>query len=140
VLAVGLRRRRDAVTAVSAAVLSTGWGLAAVWALGISLSPLTVALGSLTTATACEFTVMLANAREHRRLRHTVGVAALSAALGYAVLAASGLAVIREFGLLLAVTVGLSYLAARLVVGRRGVIPVLPAEPRTAEPRVEEKL
>jgi predicted RND superfamily exporter protein len=151
VLLLGLRRRSDAVRAVVAAALATGWGLAATAALGIPLTPLTVALGPLTTATACEFTVLLADA--HRRnlsgQRRTVAVAALAAAVGYATLAASSLSMIREFGLLLSATVLLSLFAAHLVLL---VLPHRPARTKTpgqgagavaaepdapAEPRVE---
>lgn len=118
VLVVGLRRRTDALRAVVAAGLATGWGLALVSALGMSLTPLTLALGSLTTATACEFTVMLGGASGMRRPRldRTVLAAAMAAALGFAALAASGLDMVREFGLLLAGTVALSFVAAQLVV------------------------
>jgi predicted RND superfamily exporter protein len=115
VLLVGLRRRADALRAVVAASLATGWGLAAAWLIGLSLTPLTVGLGSLTVATACEFTVLLGHAGTRSRLRRTVGVAALSAAMGYLSLAMSHLGVIREFGLLLAGVVALSLLAAQLV-------------------------
>jgi predicted RND superfamily exporter protein len=118
VLLVGLRRRIEALRAVLAAGLATGWGLAAVAGLGMSLTPLTLALGSLTTATACEFTVMLSQASGPGRsqLHRTVVAAATAAALGFAALSASGLDMVREFGLLLAGTVALSYVAARLVV------------------------
>lgn len=114
VLAVGLARRRDAVRAFCAALLATGWGLGFAWLFGISLTPLTVALGSLTVAVACEFTVVLGYAGEGElpQLRRTVGVAALAAAMGYLALAPSDLAVIREFGLLLAGTVVLALAAA----------------------------
>lgn len=118
VLLVGLRRRWDAGRAVLAALLATGWGLAVVVALGLSLSPLTIALGSLTTATACEFTVLLADAfRQRNRAQYrTVAVAALAAAVGYATLALSRLDVIRGFGWLLSLTVLLSLAAAHVVV------------------------
>jgi hypothetical protein len=118
VLLLGLRRPVVAARAVLAAVLATGWGLAGAWLLHVSLSPLSVALGSLTTATACEFTVLLgyATATGVRRLRRTVAVAAGAASLGYLALVVSRLSVIRDFGLLLAATVGLSLLAAHLVV------------------------
>lgn len=115
VLAVGLRRRSDAVRAVTAAALATGWGLAGAWLVGLDLSPLTVGLGSLTVATACEFSVLLGHAGAVGRLRLTVGVAALAATTGYLSLAVSELAVIREFGLLLAGVVLLSLIAAALV-------------------------
>jgi hypothetical protein len=139
VLLVGLRRPGIAGRAVLASALATGWGLAATWALGIDLSPLSVALGSLTTATACEFIVLLsyASANGAGRLRRTVGVAALAASLGYLALVVSNLSVIRDFGLLLAATVGLSLLAAHLVVqalpGEQPAPPVLEDRTQSVE-------
>jgi predicted RND superfamily exporter protein len=132
VLLIGLPRRSDGLRAIAAALLATGWGLAGIWLLGASLTPLTVALGSLTTVTACEFTVLLADRsqRGSARLGRTVAVAALAAALGYLALTASGLAVIREFGFLLAVTVALSFLAAHAVVR------LLPAREEPAVPQI----
>jgi len=123
VLALGLRRRWDAARSVVAALLATGWGLAALWALGMSLSPLTVALGSLVSVTGCEFVVLLAEAgrRGHGWLRRGVGYACLTSVLGYLVLIASRLSLVREFGLVLGAAVVLSYLAARLVVWSRPV-------------------
>jgi hypothetical protein len=128
VLMLGLPRRSDALRAVLAAVLATGWGLTGAWLLGIPLSPLSVALGSLTTATACEFTVLLgyATAAGRKTLRRTVTVAAVAAALGYLALAVSRLAILVQFGLLLASTVVLSLVAATVVVR------LLP--PRTSAP------
>jgi predicted RND superfamily exporter protein len=118
VLLIGLRRRDMAGRALLAAALATGWGFAGSWLLGLSLSPLSVALGSLTTATACEFTALLSYAKRSRTdgLQATVRVAAVAAALGYLALVVSKLVVIRDFGLLLAGTVALSLLAAHLVV------------------------
>jgi predicted RND superfamily exporter protein len=121
VLLIGLRRRSDALRALMAALLATGWSLAGAALLGISLTPLTLALGSLATATACEFTVLLA-AAPPRRARIPVGlgrsvlVAATAATAGYLTLAASRLDVIRDFGLFLGATVVLSLLAANLVL------------------------
>lgn len=130
VLFLGLARRSDAGRAVLAAALATGWGLAGAWLLHIPLSPLSAALGSLTTATACEFTVLFSFARtgEQRALRRTVYVAATAAALGYLALTASTLAVLVQFGLLLAATVGLSLLAA-IAVTR-----LLPPAPQASTP------
>lgn len=119
VLALGLSRRRaDAGRAVVAAALATGTGLGLVWLTGTPLNPVTVALGSLTAAVGCEFTVMLAEARRTGRsgLRRSVVLAALTSAVGYLVLALSGLAAIREFGLLLSGSVLLALGAAHLVV------------------------
>jgi hypothetical protein len=116
VLGIGLARRTDALRAFVAAGLATGWGLAGAWLIGLTLSPLTVGLGSLTVATACEFTVLLAaGGAAAGRLRRTVGVAALAAAMGYLSLAVSDLGIIRGFGVLLAGVVVLSLLAAQLV-------------------------
>ncbi len=126
VLLVGLPRRSEAARAVLAAALATGWGLAGAWLCGIALTPLTVTLGSLATATACEFSVLLGQgyARRSPRLRRSVAVAALAASAGYLALAASGLSLIRQFGIFLAATVGLSLLAAFVVVR---LFPVRPA-------------
>ncbi|HWJ09176.1 MAG TPA: RND transporter [Nocardioides sp.] len=140
VLVVGLRRRRDALLAVGAAVLATGWGFLAAQLLGVALTPLTLALGSLATATACEFTVLLGAAQHRRVLVRSVLVAATAATAGYLALAASKLDVIRGFGLFLAATVGLSLLAAhvvRLALPASAPPRLAPEEAAPAEPRVE---
>jgi hypothetical protein len=139
VLLIGLRRRGDAVRAVAAGVVATGAGFCALWLTGIPLSPVTVALGSLTTAIGCEFTVLLAEAtrRGSRRLLRSVLLATATSAVGYAVLAASQLAVIREFGILLAGSVMLALLAASCVVAatvrreQRGPRGAVAPEPST---------
>lgn len=132
VLLLGSSATRSlASKAVLAALLATGWGLAAEWLLGLSLTPLTVALGSLSTATACEFTILLAGARQHG-IDRTVKVAALAACLGYLALTASHLAVLRDFGFLLAATVLLSLLAAHLVVR---ALPLRPRPRQMHDPR-----
>lgn len=117
VLAFGLANRRDAGRAVLTVVIATGWVLVGVWTAGAALSPLTVAIGALVTATGCEFAVLLADAARGRRpwLRRSVALAAFAAVLGYSALALSGIAMLRQFGILLAVSVVLSYIAARLV-------------------------
>lgn len=118
VLLLGLRHRGDAGRAIAAAAVATGVELFVLWVTGTPLNPLTVALGSLTAAVGCEFTVMMSEAARSgdRRLRLAVGLATLTSAAGFAVLAVSQLAVMRQFGVLLAGSVLLSYLAARLVV------------------------
>jgi predicted exporter len=67
---------------------------------------------------ACEFTVVLADARRNpgARRHRTVPLAAAASATGYGVLAVSGVTSIREFGLLLAVTVAVAALVAHLMV------------------------
>jgi predicted RND superfamily exporter protein len=117
VLLAGLPRRSDAMRAVLSAALATGWGYAAALVLGLSLTPLTVALGSLAAATACEFSVLLGAeaGRGDGRIRRAVLVAAAAATSGYLALTTSHLVVIRDFGVFLAATVLLSLLAAHLV-------------------------
>jgi predicted RND superfamily exporter protein len=127
VLLLGLRRRGDVVRALSAALLSAGFGLFGAYVLGVGLTPLTVALGSLATATACEFTVLLGSGGGSHGTRRAVLVAASAATCGYLSLSLSDLSVIRSFGLFLAATVVLSLGAAALV---RYALPV---RPRPAE-------
>lgn len=118
VLLLGLRRRADAFRGVAAAVLATGWTLMALWLIGLALSPLTLALGSLTTVTAAEFSVLLSRVDRtgDTRLRRVVTWACVTSTLGYLALVPSSLWLLRQFGLVLAASVLLSYLAALLVV------------------------
>jgi len=118
VLLLSLRRRRDTGYAVAAATLTTGFVLLGMDLLGIGLNPITAAVGSLAAAVACEFTVVLIDARRNRgaRRHRTVPLAAAASATGYGVLAVSGVTSIREFGLLLAVTVAVAALVAHLMV------------------------
>lgn len=118
VLFAGLRRRRDALSAVFAALLATGWGFGAMWLLDFALTPLTVALGALTTVTGCEFVVLLSEAR-HRRdawLRRSVIFVCLTSAIGYLALTVSKLWILRDFGMVLTGAVLLSWVAAQLAV------------------------
>jgi predicted RND superfamily exporter protein len=118
VLLLSLRRRRDAGYAVAAATLTTGFVLLGMDLLGIGLNPITAAVGSLAAAVACEFTVVLTAARRNpgARRHRVVPLAAAASATGYGVLAVSGVTSIREFGLLLAVTVAVAALVAHLMV------------------------
>ena len=124
VIGIGLGRAQGLRVAATI-LLSIGWMWGLAWIFVGSLNPLTVAIGSLTTATACEFTVMLSrSSTSSRRDWVVVGTAAIAAVAGYSTLALSELSVLREFGLLLASGVALSFLAA-LIVTR---IPKHPAE------------
>ena len=118
VLAIGLRRRWDALRAVISALLATGAGLFLLWLSGTPLSPITVALGSLTAAVGCEFTVLLSEASRRRNpaLRRAVLLVTATSVVGYAVLMISGIAIVREFGLLLAGAVLLALLSSLCVV------------------------
>ncbi|WP_433503178.1 RND transporter [Pseudonocardia halophobica] len=132
VLAVGLPRRRDAVVAVVAATLATGSGLFLLWLTGSELSPLTIALGSLTAAVGCEFSVVLAESARRRArggLRRAVPLLAAVSAVGYGALMLSDLQIVREFGVQLAAAVLLSVISAQLVL--RALPPRLQPTPTT---------
>jgi len=122
-LVIGLARRRDALLAVSSAALTTGFVLLGMRILDIGLNPITAAVGSLAAAVACEFTVVLADAARRSGAHRSVRLAAAASATGYLVLAASGVASIRSFGLLLAVTVVVAAATAQLVVWLAAVRP-----------------
>jgi predicted RND superfamily exporter protein len=118
ILAVGLRRRTDALRACATATMATGIGLFLLWFTGIALSPMTLALGALTAAVSCEFTVMLAESARsaHHRLRTSVLLAVATSTVGYLALTASRLATIRQFGAFLAGAVVLAFLCALAIV------------------------
>jgi hypothetical protein len=138
VMACGLRRRTDALRALCTAVLANGVGLFVLWLAGVSLTPLTVALGALTGAIACEFTVMLAEAerRGGSGLRTSVALAVTASAAGYLTLLASSLDIVREFGALLAGAVVLAWLCAWCVVAvTRAPVPA-PISVRTQPKKI----
>jgi predicted RND superfamily exporter protein len=128
VLAAGLRRRSDALLAVASAGLATGLGLLALRVTGTGLTPVTVALGSLTAAVGCEFAVLLAEAtrRGDRGLSRAVLLAAAASATGYAVLMVSELTVVVQFGLLLTLSVVLAFGSAAFVVWAARIAPRVP--------------
>jgi uncharacterized protein len=115
-------------------VLATGWASLVLWISGIPLNPMSAALGALTIAIATEFSVILAGRfREERGAGHAVeealrrsygraGAAVLASATtaiaGFAVLIASDVQMLRDFGFVTVVD-----LAAALL----GVAVVLPA-------------
>lgn len=119
VVGFGLRSWRAGLRVLVTALLAAGWLFAAVRVAGIELSPLTLAIGALVTVTSCEFVTMLGGRLgEHRLLAssgRTVLTAAVAGAVGYLALGLSGLAVLRDFGLLLSAGVISSYAAAHLV-------------------------
>jgi hydrophobe/amphiphile efflux-3 (HAE3) family protein len=115
-------------------VLATGWSSLVLWATGIPLNPMSAALGALTIAIATEFSVILA-ARFHeersaghqpaealRRSYGRTGAAVLASGItaiaGFAVLIASEIQMLRDFGLVTVID---------LAVALAGVLVVLPA-------------
>jgi hydrophobe/amphiphile efflux-3 (HAE3) family protein len=139
-LAVGLallliyRSWRRAFVPLVPTVLATGWASLLLWITGIPLNPMSAALGALTIAIATEFGVLLSG-RFHeerrggteieealRRAYSRTGAAVLASGVtaiaGFAVLIASDVRMLRDFGLVTVVD-----LTAALI----GVLLVLPA-------------
>ncbi|MBZ5735306.1 MMPL family transporter [Nocardioides sp. TRM66260-LWL] len=116
-IALGLRDGRLAAQALSASILASGWVYLGLGVAGVELSPLMLAVGALIAVTSCEFTLMLdAAERERPWLHRSVLTAAGAAVVGYLCLGLSTLAVLRDFGLVLAFGVVASLAAAHLVV------------------------
>jgi hydrophobe/amphiphile efflux-3 (HAE3) family protein len=128
------RSFRRALVPLLPTVLATGWASLLIWLTGIPLNPMSAALGALTIAIATEFAVILSGRFEQersigagvaaalRRAYERTGAAVLASGLtaiaGFAVLIASDIRMLRDFG---AVTV--IDLAAALL----GVVVILPA-------------
>jgi predicted RND superfamily exporter protein len=120
---VSLHSRRRAIAAVLTSAIASGWLFAGAWLAGVALSPLTVAVGALVAVTSCEFSTVLGQGnRTDGWTQRTVTVAAVAGTVGYGVLAFSRLEVLREFGVLLALGVVASYVAARVVVPAVGAV------------------
>jgi hypothetical protein len=134
VLLVLLRSFRRALVPLLPTLLATGWASLLIWLTGIPLNPMSAALGALTIAIATEFGVILSGRFEQersigldvtaalRRAYARTGAAVLASGLtaiaGFAVLIASDIRMLRDFG---AVTV------IDLAVALLGVIVILPA-------------
>jgi predicted RND superfamily exporter protein len=122
--------------------LATGWSALVLWLLGIPLNPLSATLGALVLAISTEFAVLLSArfeaeraagggpAEALRRTYRSTGAAVLAsgatAIAGFAVLALSDVAMLRDFGLVTVVDLTVSLL---------GVLAVLPAVLMLAERR-----
>ena len=121
--------------------LATGWSTLLLWLLGVSLNPLSAALSALVIAISTEFAVLLAARYRVEREAHDVsealsrtyrstGTAVLASGVtaiaGFAVLIASDVAMLRDFGLVTVVD---------LSVSLAGVLAVLPAVLVLAERR-----
>src|SRR5581483_10308014 len=117
VIGVGLRSVRSGARVLLTAGLAAGWLFLGLRALDSALSPLTIAIGALVTVTSSEFVAMLAENRGGRLPGARIGViaAAVAGTAGYAALGLSDVAVLKEFGLMLAAGVVCSFIAAQLV-------------------------
>jgi uncharacterized protein len=128
------RSWRRAFVPLVPTVLATGWASLLLWVTGIPLNPMSAALGALTIAIATEFGVLLvgrfheerglggsvedALQRAYSRTGTAVLASGITAIAGFAVLVASDVQMLRDFGLVTVVDLG-----AALV----GVLLVLPA-------------
>ncbi|HEX8689287.1 MAG TPA: MMPL family transporter [Solirubrobacterales bacterium] len=136
------RSPRRALVPLVPIVLATGWGALLLWIAGVPLNPMSAALGALTIAIATEFSVLL-SARFHEERRGGTVVAdalrsayartgpavlasGITATVGFAVLIASDVRMLREFGFVTVVD-----LSAALL----GVMVALPAALVWAERR-----
>jgi hypothetical protein len=115
-------------------VMATGWSALVLWLTRIPLNPMSAALGALTIAIATEFSVILAaRFRQERRAGRELGAAlraaytrtgaavlasGVTAIAGFAVLIASDVGMLRDFGFVTVVD---------LAVALLGVLIALPA-------------
>ena len=122
--------------------LATGWSALVLWLLGVPLNPMSAALSALVIAISTEFSVLLsARYREEREAGlepgdalaatyASTGAAVLASGVtaiaGFAVLIASDIAMLRDFGLVTVIDLAVSLL---------GVLAVLPAVLVAAERR-----
>jgi uncharacterized protein len=128
------RSWRRALVPLAPTVLATGWASLLLWITGIPLNPMSAALGALTIAIATEFGVLLvgrfheergngsgveeALRRAYSRTGAAVLASGVTAIAGFAVLIASDVRMLRDFGLVTVVDLGAAL---------AGVLLVLPA-------------
>jgi predicted RND superfamily exporter protein len=128
------RDLRRVLVPLAPIVLATGWSSGLLWCVRIPLNPMSATLGALVVAISTEFSVLLAERyRQERaagleprdalsRTYASTGAAVLAsgttAILGFAVLAASSISMLRDFAIVTVVDLTVSLL---------GVLAVLPA-------------
>jgi uncharacterized protein len=134
VLLLAYRSFSRALVPLVPVLLASGWSSLVIWVSGIPLNPMSAALGALTVAIATEFSVIL-SARFHEERRRggdpaealrqayargggAVLASGITATAGFAVLIASDVSMLRDFGLVTVID-----LAVALV----GVMVALPA-------------
>jgi predicted RND superfamily exporter protein len=114
------------------ALLATGWASLILWLTGIPLNPMSAALGALTIAIATEFGVILAGRfheergrgggveealrRAYARTGAAVLASAATAVAGFAVLIASDIQMLRDFGIVTVVDLAVALLGVMLVL------------------------
>ncbi len=139
------RSWRRALVPLVPIVLATGWSSLGLAIAGVPLNPMSATLGALVIAIATEFSVLLAARYEEerspgvpagealRRAYSRTGMAVLASGItaiaGFAVLTVTDIRMLRDFGLVTVLDLGVALL---------GVLVVLPAALLWAETRVKE--
>jgi predicted RND superfamily exporter protein len=134
VLLAVYRDLRRALVPLAPIVLASGWSALVLWLSGIPLNPMSAALGALTIAIATEFSVILAGrfheergggrpvAEALRAAYSRTGAAVLASGItaiaGFAVLIASDVKMLRDFGFVTVIDLSVALL---------GVMVALPA-------------
>lgn len=131
-LLLAYRSVRRALTPLIPVVLAGGWSGLALWLTQASLNPMSAALGALTIAIATEFSVIL-SARFHEERGGGLGVvealraayartgpavlaSAVTVTAGFAVLVASDVGMLREFGLVTVVDLSVALLGVAVAL------------------------
>jgi predicted RND superfamily exporter protein len=121
-------------------VLATGWASLGLWAVRLPLNPMSATLGALVIAIATEFSVILSSRyyeereaglslgealrRSYQRTGAAIAASGVTAIAGFAVLAVSDVRMLRDFGLVTVLDLGVALI---------GVMVVLPAALVVAE-------
>jgi len=132
VLLAVYRSPRRALVPLIPIVLATGWSALVLWAIGIPLNPMSATLGALVIAIATEFSVLLSARYSQEReagrsvgeaLRRTyarTGIAVLASGVtaiaGFAALIATEIRMLRDFGFVTVVDLGVALLGVMIVL------------------------
>ncbi len=143
---------RRALTPLTPIVLASGWSALILFAVRVPLNPMSLALGALVIAITTEFSVLLSERHRQERLAghdvvqalrrtysHTgaaVAASGVTAIAGFGVLVLSDIAMLRDFGLVTVIDLGVSLvgvlvaLPAALVLAERSRVGVEWPTPR----------
>jgi hypothetical protein len=142
VLLLVYRSLRRAFVPLVPIVMATGWSSLLLWISGIPLNPMSAALGALVVAIGTEFSVILSGRfheergggrsveealrRAYARTGAAVLASGMTATVGFAVLIASDIRMLRDFGFVTVIDLSVALI---------GVMVVLPAALARVEPR-----
>jgi hydrophobe/amphiphile efflux-3 (HAE3) family protein len=144
--------RRRVLGPLAPVVLTSGWSALVVFATRVPLNPMSVTLGVLVIAISTEFSVLLAERyRQERLLGHgpdqalaltyshtgaAVAASGVTAIAGFAVLALSDIAMLRDFGLVTLIDLSVSLIGVLVALPAALLLvdAVPPAEPVVARP------